>query len=208
MTPLQLQKWVVKPAAFLLALLPASLLAWNALHDQLSANPIDDITDATGTWTLRFLMITLAIRPLRRIPNLGWLSRLRRMAGLFAFFYGALHLTTYLYLDQFFDFDAIAKDILKRPFITLGMTAFALMVPLAATSTQWTMRLMGGARWKQLHRLVYASACCGVIHYLWLVKADRQRPLIYGAILAVLLGYRVWEYWRKKASARTTAPGS
>lgn len=192
---------LLKPLAFLLALVPVALLTWNALNDRLSANPIDDITDATGTWTLRFVMITLAIRPLRRIPRLSWLAGYRRMAGLFAFFYGVLHLTTYVYLDQFFDFDAIAKDILKRPFITAGMTAFALMAPLALTSTRGMIRRMGGARWKALHRLVYATAICGVIHYLWLVKADRQRPLTYGALLALLLGYRLWEQWEKRKSA-------
>lgn len=201
MTTAAAPRRLLKPFAFLAALVPLALLVWDALHDQLSANPIQDITEATGIWTLRFVMITLAIRPLRRIPALSRLGDFRRMAGLFAFFYGVLHLTTYVYLDQFFDVAAIAKDIVKRPFITAGMTAFALMIPLALTSTKGMIRRMGGARWKMLHRLIYATAICGVIHYLWLVKADRQRPLTYGALLAVLLGYRLWEFWSKRRTA-------
>ena len=201
MTSLQAQRRIVTPLVLLLALLPAGLLTWNALHGLLSANPIKDITEATGTWTLRFLLITLAIRPLRAVPGLAWCSRYRRMMGLFAFFYGFLHLSTYLVLDQFFDLDMIVADVIKRPFITAGMAAFALMIPLALTSTAGMIRRIGGKRWKMLHRLVYASATGGVIHYLWLVKADRQRPLIYGAILGLLLGYRIWDYWKRRRTA-------
>lgn len=208
MTKLQAQRWLFKPCLFLASLLPLCWLIWSALADRLSANPIDDITDATGTWTLRFLMITLSIRPLRSISWLAWLSRFRRMAGLFAFFYGVLHLTTYLYLDQFFDPDAIIKDILKRPFIAAGMTAFFMMLPLALTSTQGMIRRIGGARWKRLHQLIYLSATCGVIHYLWLVKADLQRPLTYGALLALLLGYRIREYLGKRRKASQATPAS
>jgi sulfoxide reductase heme-binding subunit YedZ len=197
-----IQRRSLKVAVFLLALLPLGLLLWSAFRGQLSANPIDDITDATGTWTLRFVMITLAIRPARRIPALGWVGGFRRMAGLFAFFYGVLHLTTYVYLDQFFDLEAIAKDVVKRPFITAGVTAFLLMVPLAVTSTQGMIRRLGGARWKMLHRLIYATAVCGVLHYLWLVKADRQRPLTYGVLLAFLLAYRFWEFWERRRHSR------
>jgi sulfoxide reductase heme-binding subunit YedZ len=199
MTFIQVQKWILKPGVFLLCLCPVSLLGWDAYTDNLSANPIDDITDATGTWTLRFLMITLAITPLRSITAWHWLSRFRRMAGLFAFFYGLLHFTTYIYLDQFLDIDSILKDIAKRPFITMGFAAFTMLVPLAATSFDAVIRWMGGKNWKWLHRLVYISAICGVIHYLWLVKADTSRPLTYGAVLAVLLGYRIWEWAKKKS---------
>jgi sulfoxide reductase heme-binding subunit YedZ len=195
---------LLKPAAFLLALVPLVYLLWQALDGRLSANPIDDITDTTGTWTLRFVLITLAVRPVRRIPGFAALGGFRRMAGLFAFFYGLLHLTTYLWLDQFFDVPEILKDVAKRPFITVGVSAFLLMVPLALTSTQGMMRRLGGRRWKALHRLVYLTAIGGVIHYLWLVKADRQRPLIYGAILALLLGYRIWEAVRSRRASPPT----
>jgi sulfoxide reductase heme-binding subunit YedZ len=203
MPPTSPARRLLRPAAFFLALAPLAYLVWQAFDGRLSANPIDDITDTTGTWTLRFVLITLAIRPVRRLPGLAAIGSLRRMTGLFAFFYGVLHLTTYLWLDQFFDVPAILKDVAKRPFITAGVTAFLLMVPLALTSTQGMMRRLGGARWKALHRLVYVTAIGGVIHYLWLVKADRHRPLIYGAILALLLGYRAWEAAR---SRRGTPP--
>ncbi len=201
MTSPLVQRRIITAVVFAAALTPAILLAWKAAHGLLSANPIKDITEETGTWTLRFLVITLAIRPLRRLPGLARLAGYRRMMGLFAFFYGFLHFGTYVGLDQFFDLSMIIDDVMKRPFITAGVTAFALMIPLAATSTKGMIRRMGGARWKLLHRLVYASATGGVIHYLWLIKADKQRPLIYGAILAVLLGYRIWEYWKQR---RTT----
>ncbi len=193
MTQAQWTTRVIKPSVFLLSLLPMALLVWNAVYGHLSANPIDDVTRETGTWTLRFLMITLAVTPLRKITGWSVVVRLRRMLGLFAFFYGFLHFTTYVYLDQFFAFDEIVKDIVKRPFIAVGFTAFVLMVPLAATSTDRIAKWMGGRRWRLLHRLIYLTALGGVIHYLWLVKADRQRPLIYGGILALLLGYRLWE---------------
>jgi sulfoxide reductase heme-binding subunit YedZ len=204
MPPRSLVRRLLSPGAFLLALLPLAYLVWQALDGRLSANPIDDITDTTGTWTLRFVLITLAIRPLRKVPGLSALASLRRMAGLFAFFYGVLHLATYLWLDQFFDVPEILKDVAKRPFITAGVSAFLLMVPLALTSTQGMMRRLGGARWKALHRLVYLTAIGGVIHYLWLVKADRHRPLIYGAIVALLLGYRIWEAVRSRRSRPPT----
>jgi sulfoxide reductase heme-binding subunit YedZ len=183
---------VIKPVAFLSALVPLGLLVWHGLNGKLSANPISDITNETGTWTLRFLMITLAVTPLRRMTGWSGMARFRRMSGLFAFLYGSLHFTTYLYLDQFFDFNSILQDIPKRPFITVGFTAFVLMIPLAATSMDRIAKWMGGKRWRRLHRLVYATAIAGVIHYLWLVKADTRPPLTYAAILAVLLGYRIW----------------
>jgi sulfoxide reductase heme-binding subunit YedZ len=187
-------KRVIKPLAFVAALLPLGFLVWHGLSGELSANPISDITNETGTWTLRFLMITLAVTPLRRITSWSSVQRLRRMFGLFAFFYGSLHFMTYLYLDQFFDFNSILHDIPKRPFITVGFAAFVLMIPLAATSMDRIAKWMGGKRWRRLHRLVYATATAGVIHYLWLVKADTRPPLVYAVILAVLLGYRAWIY--------------
>jgi sulfoxide reductase heme-binding subunit YedZ len=196
--PLRVQRWFITPALLAAGLLPAILLAWKAAHGLLSANPIKDITEETGIWTLRFLMVTLAIRPLRKVPGLSWVGAYRRMMGLFAFIYGFLHLGTYVGLDQFFDLGMMIDDVMKRPFITAGVTAFTLMIPLAVTSTKGMIRRIGAKQWKMLHRLVYASATGGVIHYLWLIKADKQRPLIYGAILAVLLGYRIWEYWKQR----------
>ncbi len=194
MTPDRLRKFVLKPVVFLLCLLPLALLTWNAFTGGLTANPIEDITHATGRWTLRFLLITLAIRPLRQITGWNQLIRFRRMLGLFAFFHGILHLITYLWLDQFFDMEAILKDIPQRPFITAGFTGFVLMLPLAITSTKKWIGRLGGKRWQLLHRLIYVSSAAGVIHYLWLVKADTLRPLTYGAILSVLLLFRLVVY--------------
>jgi sulfoxide reductase heme-binding subunit YedZ len=177
---------------------PLGLLAYNAFTGNLSANPIDDITDTTGDWTLRFVMITLSVTPLRKLFGWNFLGRVRRMLGLFTFTYATLHFTTYIWLDQFFDIASILKDIPKRPFILVGFTAFTLFIPLAITSTAGWVRRLGGKRWQLLHRLVYVSATAGVVHYLWLVKADKSRPLVYGGILAVLLGYRLFEYLRKR----------
>ena len=191
---------LLKPVVFLLCLLPIGLLAWNGFTGNLSANPIDDITDTTGTWTLRFVMITLAVTPLRKLSGWNILGRTRRMIGLFTFFYAALHFTTYAWLDQFFDIGTILLDITKRPFILAGFTAFVLFIPLAVTSTGGWVRRLGGRRWQLLHRLVYISAIAGVVHYLWLVKADIQRPLIYGLILLALLAYRVFDYFVRRRS--------
>ena len=162
-----------------------------ALHAGLGANPIEKITHSTGDWTLTFLLITLSITPLRKLTRQYWLINLRRMLGLFAFFYGTLHLMTYVWLDKFFDVHEMLADIAKRRFITAGMTAFALMIPLALTSTKWSIRKLGGKRWQALHRLIYFSAAAGVIHYIWLVKADLRKPLEYAAVLGVLMLYRV-----------------
>jgi sulfoxide reductase heme-binding subunit YedZ len=186
---------------FVLALLPAGLLAWKAMAGELSANPIKDITEETGIWTLRFILLTLTITPLRKISGWAPLARFRRMIGLFAFFYGSLHFVTYIYLDQFFAFDEILKDVAKRPFITVGFATFLTMIPLALTSPNIVAKWMGGKKWRLLHRLVYFTALGGVIHYLWLVKADTQRPVFYGGVLALLLGYRVWEYFRSRRVA-------
>ena len=187
---------ILKPLVFLLALVPVGLLAWRGFAGELSANPIKDITEETGIWTLRFVVLTLTITPLRKISGWAPLVRFRRMIGLFAFFYGSLHFVTYIYLDQFFAFDEILRDVMKRPFITVGFAAFLMMIPLALTSPNIAAKWMGGKKWRLLHRLVYFTALGGVIHYLWLVKADTQRPLIYGGVVAVLLGYRLWDYFR------------
>jgi methionine sulfoxide reductase heme-binding subunit len=184
----------IRLGVFLLCLAPLVRLLVLGVTDGLTANPIEFITRSTGTWTLVFLLITLAVTPLRRA--FGWpsLLRLRRMLGLYAFFYGCLHLTTYVWLDQFFDPVAIARDIVKRPFITMGFTAFVLMIPLALTSSNAMVRRLGAARWQKLHRLVYAVATAGVVHYWWLVKRDVTQPLLYALVLVALLAARVG-YW-------------
>ena len=198
----------LKPLIFLACLLPLARLAWKALNSGLGANPIQVITFSTGTWTLVFLLLTLTITPLRKLSRLYWLIQYRRMLGLFAFFYGFLHFLTYLWLDQFFDVHSIYKDILKRPFITAGFTAFVLMIPLALTSTQNAIRRLG-KRWQRLHRLIYVSALAGVVHYLWLVKKDLRTPLIYAAILAVLLLYRLLALAMSRlASSSAALPGA
>jgi methionine sulfoxide reductase heme-binding subunit len=184
--------WILKPLVFLLCLVPMALLIWNAFNGGLSPNPIDDITDTTGDWTLRFLMITLAITPLRRITGWTSLTRFRRMLGLFCFFHGFLHFTTYVWLDHYFDLSIMVEDVFMRPYITLGFTGFVMMIPLALTSTKKWIGRLGGKRWQKLHRLIYVTATCGVIHYLWLVKLDIRRPLTYGAILALLMAFRGW----------------
>jgi sulfoxide reductase heme-binding subunit YedZ len=174
----------------LLCLLPLMRLLVLGAVGGLGANPIEFITRSTGTWTLVGLMVILSVTPMRRLTGRAELVRYRRMLGLFTFFYAALHFITYVWLDQFFDPAAIARDIVKRPFITLGFTAFVLLVPLAATSSNAMMRRLG-RRWRQLHRLIYLIALLGVIHYLWLVKKDLTEPLIYGAVLVLLMALRL-----------------
>lgn len=185
---------IFKAAVFAACLIPLGLLAWDAYTDNLGANPIEVITRSTGKWTLIFLLITLAVTPLRRLTGRQWLIKFRRMLGLYAFFYACLHFTTYIWLDQFFDLLEIAKDIPKRPFITVGFASFVLLIPLALTSTSGMVRRLG-KRWQQLHRLIYLIAVGGVVHYLWLVKADITKPMIYGAILALLLAFRLMVKW-------------
>jgi len=175
---------------FGLCLFPLARLIVLGGSGGLGANPIEFITHSTGTWTLIGLMVTLSVTPLRRLTGRAELVRYRRMLGLFTFFYASLHFVTYVWLDQFFDPAAIAKDIIKRPFITIGFAAFVLLIPLAATSTHAMMRRLG-RRWQQLHRLVYLVAILGVIHYMWLVKKDLTQPLIYGAVLALLMIMRL-----------------
>lgn len=200
----------LKILVFLLCLGPLSVLTWKALHQLLGADPVAVITHSTGKWTLVFLLLTLSVTPVRRVLRMPWLIRFRRMLGLYAFFYGSLHLMTYVWLDQFFDVHSMLHDIAKRRFITAGMTAFALMVPLAFTSTSGWIRRMGGKRWQKLHHLIYFSAAAGVVHFLWLVKADRSRPIAYGSVLVALLLYRGagWMVARARASRKPSGIAS
>ena len=202
----RLMRRAAKLALFVAALVPAAYLVWGASAEALGANPIEAITDETGIWTLRFLLITLLVTPLRRLTGWNALAGYRRMLGLFAFFYGTLHFLTWAWLDQFFALDEMAADVIKRPFITVGFAAFALMVPLAITSTAgWIRRL--GRRWQMLHRLVYVSAALGVVHYWWLVKADISRPMRYAWVLGLLMAVRlVAARRRSQAAARRGAP--
>lgn len=199
---------LAKITIFAAALLPVARLVWKALHNGLGANPIEVITHSTGDWTLIFVLLTLSITPIRRLTRQYWLIGLRRMVGLFAFFYGSLHFTTYFWLDKSFDVHEIVKDIYKRPFITVGFTAFVLMIPLAATSTAWSIRLLGGKNWQRLHRLIYLTAILGVIHYIWLVKADKRKPLEYGVVLAILLVYRLGAWLSSKRKPASLAASS
>jgi methionine sulfoxide reductase heme-binding subunit len=181
---------LAKPLVFAACLLPAASLAWRAATGELGANPISEITHRTGDWTLRFVLITLAVTPLRRLSGRASLATLRRMVGLFAFFYASLHFLTYVVLDQFFDLPGIVRDIVRRPYITAGLIGLLSMIPLALTSTAASMRRLGERTWQRLHRLVYLTAVAGVVHYWWSVKADTRLPAIYAGITAVLLGIR------------------
>ncbi|HSP92849.1 MAG TPA: protein-methionine-sulfoxide reductase heme-binding subunit MsrQ [Vicinamibacterales bacterium] len=178
---------LLRPLVFAASLGPVVFLALGALQDTLGANPIEAITRSTGVWTLRFMLLTLAVTPLRVLSGWNDVIRVRRMLGLFAFFYGSLHLVTYVWLDQFFDWAAIVKDVAKRPFIAAGFSAYVLLVPLALTSTAAMIRRLGGRRWRRLHRLAYVAAAIGIVHYWWLVKLDTRPPRNYGILLAVLL---------------------
>ena len=183
-------RWA-KPLVFLACASPLGFLAARAYNGQLGANPVEFLQHFTGDWTLRFLLITLAVTPLRKLLNFPDLIRFRRMFGLFAFFYVCLHFLTYIGPDQSFNFAGMLKDVAKRPFITVGFAAFLLLIPLAITSTTGWIRRLGGRNWQALHRLIYAAALCGVVHYYWLVKSDHRLPLLYGVILALLLLYRL-----------------
>jgi len=194
-------KWL-KAALFALCLIPLARLAWLGTHRGLGANPIEYITHSTGWWTLSFLLITLSVTPLRRLTGWNWLLRLRRMLGLFAFFYVSLHFTTYIWLDQFFDWRGMLKDIAKRPFITVGFTAFVLLIPLAATSTNAMVRRLGAKRWQRLHRAVYVIATLGVLHFWWLVKKDIREPLLFGTLLGLLFLIRLL-YLRRRLTGST-----
>ena len=195
----------IKPFVFALALVPAALLVRAGVNGTLGVNPAETLQLETGVWALRFLLLTLTITPLRRLTGWNRAIRYRRMLGLFAFFYAFAHFLTYLVLDQFFAFDLMLKDIVKRPFITAGMTAFVLMIPLAMTSTRgWIRRL--GRRWQALHRLIYLSAIAGAVHYLWKVKVIAGPPVYYAVAVAALLAFRVvWQIRSGKSSSRQQA---
>ena len=192
-----------KPTVFLAALVPLALLVFKVLTGRTSANPAEDIILTTGIWTFRFLLVTLAITPLRRLTGWNRLIQFRRMLGLFAFFYACLHMASYVTFDRFFAFDEILADVAKRPFITAGMAAFVLMIPLAVTSTKgWIRRL--GRRWQVLHRLVYVSAIAAAVHFIWKVKVVIGEPIYYAAVLAVLLGFRL--VWHLATARRAGLP--
>lgn len=182
----------LKRGCICVALMPLGRLAWLAWHQSLGANPIEYLSRATGWWTLTLLLLTLSVTPLRRLTGWHWLMRLRRVLGLSTFAYAVVHFAIYLWLDQFFDWAGILKDVIKRPFITAGFVAFLLLLPLALTSSNAMVRRMGGKRWQWLHRLVYPVAILGVTHYWWLVKKDVREPMIFFTILLALLAVRIW----------------
>jgi sulfoxide reductase heme-binding subunit YedZ len=197
-------KWA-KVVVFLVCLGPLGLLIWEALHDELSANPTQFLEHATGDWTLRFVAITLSVSPLRKFLRLPNLIRFRRMLGLFAFFYGCLHFSIYLGFDRVLDFSGVWADVMKRKYITVGFTGLVLMIPLAVTSTAGMIRRLGGKRWQRLHRLIYLTAIAGVVHFYWLVKSDVHIPLEYAAVMAILLGWRLY-VWYTRPGHSTPSP--
>lgn len=194
-------KWI-KPPIFLLCLVPFLHLTWKAWRQNLGANPVEEISEATGIWTLNFLVIALAVSPVRKIASQPWLIRFRRMLGLFAFFYACLHFTAYIWLDQNFDVSAALKDVAKRPFITAGFAAFLLLIPLALTSTTGWIRRLGGARWQMLHRLIYLSGLAGGVHYYWKVKSDVRKPVFYLTIIGLLLAFRLVDHLRSRSRSK------
>lgn len=206
-SPSPRQLTLLKSVLFILALLPFIRLAVFTVTDQLGANPIEFITRNTGDWTLYFLCMTLAVTPLRRFSKWNWLIKLRRMLGLYAFFYASLHFMTFFWFDHFFDIGETWADVLKRPFITVGFTAFVLLIPLAVTSTNGMVKRLGGKRWQWLHRLIYAIALLGILHYWWMKagKHDFEQPIIFGSIVGVLLLLRVVWWWQKRAQTLAVA---
>ena len=201
-TPTQKQFKLIKAGLFVAALLPFLRLVVFVFLDRLGANPVEFITRNTGDWTLYFICITLAVTPLRRLTNWIWLVKLRRMEGLFAFYYAALHFTTFLWFDHAFDVAEMWKDVVKRPFITVGFIAFVLLIPLAATSTNAMIKRLGAKNWQRLHKLVYGIACLGILHFWWMkaAKHNFEQPIIFGTIVGVLLLMRV--YWAVAARAK------
>lgn len=197
--PSKIQMLWIKGGLFMLALLPLARLFWLGLQDDLSANPVEFVLRSTGTWTLVMLLATLSMTPIRLLTGVTWQIQLRRMLGLFMFFYVCLHFTTYVWLDQWFDWDAIVKDIIKHPYILLGFSAFVLTIPLAVTSNQYMMQRLR-QNWKKLHLLVYPLAILGILHFWWLVKKDVREPLIYALILFLLLAIRVYSRASTKAA--------
>lgn len=199
---------VLKPAIWLGALVPAARLAWGAWTGDLGDEPVETIQRTTGLSTLVLLLCTLAVTPLRRISGVAELIRVRRLLGLFAFFYASLHAFSYFVFDQALSASEIARDVVKHPWVTVGFTAFVLLVPLAVTSTNGWIRRLGGRRWARLHRLIYPVAVLGVLHFLWLVKKDHREPLLYGALLLTLFALRllVRRPMVKRSSRRVQAP--
>lgn len=187
-----------KLLVFVNCLVPLGLMAWDWWRGQLGANPLDFVTRATGTLTLVFLLLTLSVTPLRKLTGAQWLVRFRRMLGLYAFFYGFLHLLAYALFDKSLDAGQVVADVARRPFIAVGMLGFFLMVPLAVTSTNAMIKRMGGKRWARLHRLAYFAAAAGVLHFYLLVKTDVRKPLVFGAVLALLLGYRLYVSYSRR----------
>jgi sulfoxide reductase heme-binding subunit YedZ len=196
----------VRILIFVNALIPAAMLIWDQLHKRLGANPIEFVTRTTGVLTLVFLFVTLTVTPARKFTGLNWLTRHRRVLGLFAFFYGFLHLTTYVWFDKFFAFRAIVNDVIQRPFILVGMASFLGLIPLAITSTNGMLKRLGGKRWNRLHKLTYVVAIGGVIHYWMIVKSDIRIPLTFAVILFVLLSYRLIARYRPDWVNRTPSP--
>lgn len=207
MRALLTSKWT-KVAVFLICLIPFIELVWRIFTNRLGANPVEFLQHATGDWTLRFLVFTLCITPFRKLLHLPDLIRFRRMLGLFAFFYVCLHFLTYLGPDQAFDLAAMWKDVAKRPFITVGFLGFVLLIPLALTSTAGWIRRLGGKRWQMLHRAIYVTAICGVIHYYWLVKSDVRKPVFYGVLVSLLLVWRVADWLVKRGKQVTAKAGA
>ena len=207
MRALLTSKWT-KIVVFLVCLIPLGMLVWRGLNNGLGANPVEFIQLTTGRWTLRFLVFTLCVTPFRKVLKLPDLIRFRRMLGLFAFSYLCIHFLTYLVLDQSLDLSAIWKDVAKRPFITVGFLGFLLLLPLAITSTAGWIRRLGGKRWQALHRAIYFAAVCGVIHYYWKVKSDVRMPLFYGALVGILLLWRLgdWLFKRRSAAGAKLSP--
>ena len=197
---------VLKVAVWAACLAPLAGLIYRAATGNLGANPISFITNWLGDWTLRLLLTTLAMTPLRLVTGWSWPVTLRRLLGLFTFFYATLHFNVWLVLDHFFNWREMGADIVKRPYITVGMTALTLMIPLAATSTAAAVRKLGGRNWQRLHRLVYVIGVCGVLHYRWLAKKAIPDPYYYIAVLVLLLGIRGWHWTRRAARATVPSP--
>ena len=199
MRAILISKWT-KVAVFVICLIPFVDLLWRFIKSDLGINPVETLQHGTGDWTIRFIVFTLCITPFRKLLKLPDLIRFRRMLGLFAFFYVSLHFLTYLGPDQSFDLSGMWKDVAKRPFITVGFAAFVSLIPLAITSTAGWIRRIGGKRWQMLHRLIYFAAVCGVVHYYWLVKSDVRKPLFYGALVGILLLFRLVDWLLKRRS--------
>ena len=208
MTQTAWRRRVFKPALFVACLTPIALLVYDGFTDNLTANPVEKITNTTGLWTLRLIVATLAITPLRWLTGANQLIQYRRAVGLFAFFYGSLHFMTFFVLDHRLQFDGLWADVVKRPYITAGFTAFVLLIPLAVTSTTGWIRRMGGKRWNLLHRLVYVTALAAVLHYFWKVKLDATNPIYYGVVVSTLLGARVWHASRQARPVTRTRPSA